>query len=254
MMKRIAFLLVLLSAFATKSFADADPVFVKRFRNLMQLVRQDNAAELAKLVHYPLERPYPLPAIKNQADFVRYYPTLFDRQFKQLLSAYNDTDVMAHNDAYGLVGGRFSGEIWMDDKGKVITINYTSAKEKANVQAMVQQIKAGMHSSVRDWDENVIYARSEKLLVRVDRTSKGLRYVCWTRGKTMKDPPDLVLYDGVEEAQGSMGGWTWTFKNKDWTYIVDQADMCDEPSQCGLFLELLNKDVRNSRIKLRSLR
>jgi hypothetical protein len=50
-----------------------------------------------------------------------------------------------------------------------------------------------------------------------------------------------------------MGGWTWTFANGDWTYLVDQADMCDEPKDCGLFLKLFFKDELKTKIKLKQL-
>ncbi len=63
-----------------------------------------------------------------------------------------------------------------------------------------------MYPAVSSWNENVLVAKSEKLLIRVDRTDKGLRYVCWSNNQTIKDSPDIVLYEGVEDAQG-YNGW-----------------------------------------------
>ena len=111
-----------------------------------------------------------------------------------------------------------------------------------------------MNSSVNEWNENIVVGKSEKLLIRVDRTDKGLRYVCWSNGRTIKHTPNIVLYNGVEEAQGTMGGWTWTFKNDDWTYIVDDAELCEEVENCGLFLELLFKDHLKSKTKMTEIK
>jgi hypothetical protein len=213
-------------------------------------MESDNSKELSKLIDYPLERQNPLPDIKSPNDFINYYSTLFDSSFKKLLNQYNDSDIFEHNGGYGLVGGGFAGEIWIDEDGKISTINYSSKEEQKAKQSLIDKIKKEMYPTVSSWDENILVAKSEKLLIRLDRTDKGLRYVCWSKGRTIKDSPDIILYDGIEEAQGTMGGWTWTFKNGDWTYIVDDAEMCDEPKNCGLFLQLLFKDELKSNIKL----
>jgi hypothetical protein len=253
-MKKQLLLLTALLAMAVHCLADAEPVFVKRFRYVVQLIKADNARELSKWVRYPLQRSYPLPPVKNATEFIAYYPVLFDKPLKKLLAQYDDTDVMARNGSYGLVGGPFSGEIWMNDDGKITTVNYSSAQEQQNRQALIAKERQQMHPSVRNWEENVVYARSEKLLVRVDRTAGGLRYACWGKGKTMKDAPDIMLHNGTEDAQGTMGGWIWTWTNNGWTYVVDEADMCADPKDCGLYLELQYGGKTKSRTKLKSLR
>jgi hypothetical protein len=240
-----------LSNFARASF---DSSMIKRFRKIVRLIETDNAKELSKLVQYPLKRTNPLPDIHNAGEFITYYPILFDNAFKQMLKAYDDSVIFEHHNAYGLVGGSFSGEIWIDEDGKVSTVNYSSAEEQKRRHGLTEKIKKETYGSVNTWDENVVVARSEKLLIRVDRTDKGLRYVCWGKGKTQKDPPDIVLYNGTEEAQGTQGGWTWTFKNGNWTYIVDDAELCEEASLCGFFLELQFKEQVKSRTKLKEIK
>ena len=236
------------------SFAHVDSSMILRFRKIVQLIKSDNAKGLAKLVKYPLNRENPLPAIKNAAEFITYYPVLFDAAFKKMLQQYADSIVFEHHDAYGLVGGGFTGEIWINENGKISTINYSSKKEQALKTAAVSKIKAGMHPSVKNWENNILVAKSDKLLIRVDYTNNGIRYACWSKGKTYADIPDLILYNGKEEAQGTMGGFTWTFINKEWTYIVDQADICDIPENCGLFLELLLNGVTQQRIKMKEIK
>ena len=253
-MKTVTILILAFLFVANNSYASIDLIIIKRFRQIIKLVESDNPKELSKLIDYPLKRENPLPDIKNANDFIAYYPTIFDSSFKRLLKQYNDSVIFEHNDAYGLVGGNFTGEIWIDENGKISSINYSSKDEQKTKRILINKIKKEIYPAVNTWDENVIVAKSEKLLIRVDRTNKGLRYVCWAKGKTVRDQPDIILYNGIEEAQGTMGGWTWTFKNGDWTYIVDDAEMCDDPKNCGLFLKLLFKDKSKSTIKLNEIK
>ena len=44
----------------------------------LDLLRNNDAAGLAKLVHYPLSRGNPIPNVENEADFIRRYDTLLD--------------------------------------------------------------------------------------------------------------------------------------------------------------------------------
>jgi hypothetical protein len=249
-MKTGLLFLVAILLFKNRCEASADTAAVKQFRHIIQLIESDNVTELSKLIVYPLRRENPLPDIKNSDDFVAHYQLLFDDSLKNLLKRYDDSDVFEHQDSYGLVGGGFTGEIWIDEDGKISAINYSSKEEQKAKQILVDKIKKEMYPTVNSWDENVLVAQSKKLLIRVDRTDKGLRYVCWSNRRTIKDSPDIVLYKGIDEAKGTQGGWTWTFKNGDWTYIVDDAELYEETKDCGLFLELLFKGELKSKTKL----
>ncbi len=111
--------------------ASVDTSIVKRFRQIIKLIESDNATELSKLISYPLKRENPLPDIKNSTDFISNYKLLFDSSFKNLLKQYNDSNIFEHNFSYGLVGGNFSGEIWIDENGEISAINYSSKEEQS---------------------------------------------------------------------------------------------------------------------------
>ncbi|MBI1781360.1 MAG: hypothetical protein HYR66_08315 [Sphingobacteriales bacterium] len=240
-------LLIIISIFCTAQTPD---YIVKRFKLIVALIQKGNTSELSKLIQYPLKREYPLADISTSKDFISKFDTLFDADFKQLLKTYNDSVILTQYASYGLVGGDFSGEIWINEKGKVITVNYSSAKEQELKNKLIADIKSKMHPSVRDWDYNVLVAKSKNLLIRIDETKNGLRYISWGKGKNTSDLPDLILYKGVAQQQGTEGGFTWTFKNNDWTYVVDQADICETPVYCGLFLRLLFKEEEKQIIRL----
>src|SRR4051812_23326390 len=98
----------------------------KKFQRIVNLIRADNFIELSDLVNYPLYRENPIPVITTKKEFVSRAASIFDSAFKSKLGNYNDSIVFEHNGAYGLVGGQFEGDIWVDDYGKIISINYQS--------------------------------------------------------------------------------------------------------------------------------
>ncbi|XZF15178.1 hypothetical protein ACTHGU_03505 [Chitinophagaceae bacterium MMS25-I14] len=249
-------LFILLSFVPCSSFAqDQVPTnIVKSYHHIIALIHTDKAAELSKLVAYPLNRSNPIPAIRSAKEFIAQYPSIFDDAFKTKLAQFNDSDIFEHHDSYGLVGGPFNGDIWMNDKGRIETINYISAAEAQLQKTLETKEKQNIHTSVGDFESNILVCRSEKLTIRLDNTAKnGIRYACWSKGNSMSAQPDIILYNGVEEAQGTQGGWTWTFKKGDWTYVVNDAEMCDDPKNCGYFLELYQKGVLKSSVKLKKV-
>lgn len=234
----------------TSHAQDADPKVLAHFRSLIQLILTDNVKELSKRITYPLERQNPLPNINNAEEFIRKYPLLFDSAFKEMLRTYDDSDVFEHNFIYGLVGGKFTGDIWMYEDGTIAGLNYSSSAEQAIRSKLKERLKAVMHSSVREWDENIISARSPKLLIRVDRIGDSYRYACWSNGKTLSDQPDIIINNGKVEQQGTMGGWKWIFKNAGWTYTIDDVELGDDDTDFGYFLELEHKGKLISTTKL----
>ena len=48
--------------------------------------KKGNLPAIANLFVYPIERPYPLPPIKDSAEFVQYGKIIFDDSIRQVLS------------------------------------------------------------------------------------------------------------------------------------------------------------------------
>lgn len=248
-MKKLIFLISLLTVLHNCKAA-TPPTIIKRFRLIVKLIKEDKIVELADLVEYPLKRENPLPNLKNANEFIAYKKILFDKDLISKIQHFNDSDIFEHNGVYGLVGGPFDGDIWIDENGKITGFNHSSAMEAKLRVTLTKKIQSQTYPTVNKWISNVVVCKSEKLLIRIDRTIKGLRYVSWSKGHSINDKPDLILFNGVEDAQGTQGGRTWTFLNGDWTYIIDDAEMCQTPKECGYFLELLYKGVEKSRVPL----
>ena len=254
-MKKLIALIPVLFFWYFSCFADEIPSSIlTRYKQIVTIVKENNPGKLAALVEYPLRRENPLPDIKNPKAFTAYYTTIFDEAFRKKLEKYSDNYVVEHNGSYGLVGDVFAGDIWLNDEGRIMAINYLSAEESRLKDVVSAKIKSRIHPSVREWKENVRVGKSNNLTIRVDRTEKGLRYVSWSKGHSMAEKPDLILFNGIEEAQGTMGGWSWTFKNGDWTYVVDDVEMCETEDRCGLFLRIYFNNTEKNTIRLREIK
>lgn len=252
-MKKILFVSVFLFM-ASVCKADVPKAIIKRYRLIISLIKENKVNELASLINYPLIRQNPLKDIANEKEFIAYYPILIDNAFKRELTLYADSDIFEHHGQYGLVGGPFSGDIWLYEDGNIAAINYSSYHEKKLQDQLTKKIQSEIYPGVNSWKTNILVCKSKNLLIRIDETNKGLRYICWSNGHPISSKPDLVLYNGIEEAQGTMGGWTWTFKNGDWTYIIDDVEICETEDKCGFFLRLIFKDSDKKAVRLKEIK
>jgi len=251
MKKSILILSLLINTFI--GLGQVPKSIVKKFQTVIEFIKENNATELSKFVEYPIIREYPIPTIRNKSEFISYFPNLFDKEFIDKLKKFSEKSIFSKNESYGLVGENFSGEIWINENGYITTINYSSPQEKNLKSELIKKEKATIHPSIRQWNENVLIAKSDKLLIRIDQTDKGLRYACWSKGHQMSEAPDLILLNGTEERQGTMGGWTWIFKNKEWEYVIEDVEICGDPEECGLIFSLFFNSALKQSTHLKSI-
>jgi hypothetical protein len=246
-MKRLLSLLSILLIFSVAGFPQQPRDGQKYFKRIFDLVRLDSVAELASLVHYPLKRPNPVPDIRSADEFIRYYPTLFDSAFRELLAHCDTSKIWGNWQGFTI----FDGKMWIDDEGSIIEVHYSSPKEKVLRDSLTSAIQRKTHPSVNRWDENIYVLDAKRFLLRVDRTGTEVRYASWKKGKAFSDKPDLVLTNGTWKPQGSAGGITYFFRSGMWQYIVDDVYMCEsyKPEKCGVFLELRFRGQTKFRIK-----
>lgn len=91
-------------------------------------------------------------------------------------------------------------------------------------------------------------------MIRLDYTKNGIRYVCWNHNGPISKKPDLILYNGLEETEGEMGGTMWTFTNRKWKYIVNDVEMAETVSEEGLFLEIYYREILKNKIRLKEIK
>lgn len=232
-MKYPIILLLLLGSISLN--AQNNPGCLNQYRKIASLIINDKAKELSGLLVYPIKRSNPLPDIKSKEEFIKLFPSLFDRSFKTQLQKITEEDLIDRNNGCGL----FAGDLWINEEGKIIAINYESVAEQQRYNDILHKVKKTIHPSLSNFNSNILVWRSGKLTVRVDEVNGNFRYAAWSKGKPMSALPDMVLNNGVQEFQGTAGGVTYTFRNNDWTYIVDQVDLCETEENCGKFIRIL---------------
>lgn len=116
---------------------------------------------------------------------------------------------------------------------------FTQTLKNETNKSLEERVLASGHNSKNKF---VLICKSKGLIIRIDEFEDAYRYCSWSKGKSMSSIPDLIIYNGVVEKQGTMGGYTWTFKNKEWTYVVNQVDLCETAPECGIFFELYLND------------
>jgi len=172
---------------------------------------------VSNLVHYPLEREYPLPPVKNKQDFLDRYEELFDSKLQQEIINSNPlTDwsdmgwngIMLHN-----------GILWLDCDGKLISLNYQSDKEKRMREKIIEAERETLHESVQTYEQSILIMETSTDRIRIDDLGNGnYRYASWKLDSKMNDKPDLILTNGSFYADGSGGNHAYIFTNGDFKY------------------------------------
>ncbi|MCD2423082.1 hypothetical protein LQ567_09935 [Niabella pedocola] len=185
-----------------------------------KLIRAASAGDkrqIAAMVVYPLRRTYPLSDVKNKAEMLARFDTIFDGELLRRIAR-------SKTDDWSVVGWRGlmldNGALWMDDAGGITAINYQSEKEKVLLERAIQKDKQQLPSSLQQLATPLYRIITKHYRIRIDELAGGQwRYACWSLKSAKKDA-DLVLYNGVFEAQGSGGNHTITFANGLYRYVV----------------------------------
>jgi len=105
-----------------------------------------------------------------------------------------------------------------------------------------------------DVKRNVIHCDNKKFTIKIDRLKNGeLRYLSWNKPKTISEEPDLILYDGKVEQQGSGGGYHYFFTNGDWRYTIENNLMGETAESIGIFLKLFKNEKKKLSTKMTDL-
>lgn len=172
---------------------------------------------IATLISYPLNRETPIPSIKNEAELIEQFDQIFDKELIDVIAS-SDRD----ND-WSQVGWRgimlLSGIVWLDDNGKIKSINYQTSKEKMLKNNLIEQQKQTLHSSVSVFYEPVLEWKTTKFHIRIDDLGDyNYRYTSWDVNKKTTEKPDLVLLKGEIVFEGSGGNHHYSFTNGQYVY------------------------------------
>lgn len=186
-------------------------------RAFLQAIASGDAERVAGFVRTPLDRPHPLPPVRDAADFVA--------RFDELLPASLRAELLRSTaDDWARVGWRGTmfdnGRLWIDDDGELWASNEHSPLERRRRLELIARDRASLHEDLRAFDEPVLRWRTSRYRVRVDRMADGaLRYASWRRDAPMAARPDLVLSDGEHQVEGTARNETYRWQNGKTHYV-----------------------------------
>lgn len=168
-------------------------------------IGDSDSTSFARIVRYPLERPYPLPNIENASQMQAYYATLVDDSLRRVIATGKWTE-------YGWRGWSINdGEyIWLDGDS-IYDIPYTSAAEQIERAHLTEAEIASLHPSLKGGWQPVICYMSDSHLMRIDCSPKEVyRLAVYSPDALPGDLPEQVLYGNIDR-EGTMLGATYTF-------------------------------------------
>lgn len=203
----------------------------------VQCIANGDAAGFATHCYYPIERPYPLPAIHNANEMVAYFDVLFDTPMRIRCKAASHLDW----DCLGWRGQCFkNGELWdYGYMGYVTRIGYCSPREQALQNKRVQEELASLHPSLRvGYKPMTCFRCNDGTVVRIDQNEDDFRMACYWPGTDLRGEPSLVL-TGLLEPMGSMGLRFITFSGRgyeaEWNEAGAEGDLPEGEEWTPLF-------------------
>lgn len=221
---------------------------------ILEAIANGDKQLFAKMVSYPLCRQYPLHDVENEQQMVRYFDTLFDKQFRQQIAKLD-------SNSWDNVGWRgwmiLDGEIW--DVDPRIVVNYSSPLEQRYAEYLKKKDMARLHSSLRgNWEPYCCYHLDgagfpsfEYSFARVDvstdhnsETEPSFRVAIFKKGTKASDAPAIVLL-GERTIEGSMHLETLYFKSDRYTVIIVPEDVVEGKSYCSIYDRVGRKVARH---------
>ena len=227
---------------------------LKKVDTFVSYLKAEDIVALAKQVNYPLKRTYPIPDIKNESEFILYFPTLFDSTFCASINneKFSEANIIVRWDGIGIMHGL----LWLNPEGKLLAVNYSSTAEKHLLASLNNAEKRKIHSSVNQWAEVRYYCKSSAgHTIKIDQLKDGTyRYASWNEGKSTTEKPDLVIQNGDLIYDGSAGNHYINFLKGDWTYRIFFMKVGPSFQSLGLSLILEQNGIEKARYKCSPIR
>jgi hypothetical protein len=230
------FLFVSSSSFAQQISDEfkADEVAAIKFQ---QALKSDDKKAVANLIYYPLEREYPLSPIKTPEDFIAHWDEYFDTNIIKDI-------ITAKPEQIGWRGVQLvNGLVWFKD-AKVFKIQYrTSEFEKIFGEAKEKEGQS-INSEARGYTTLLLSCQTKSKHIRVQKHNDVIRYFVWKKGESLTEKPELNLV-GDYLPDGNGGNGHYTFKNHDYSYLVEDFVLCEDPV-CHKNLVILKNETEIS--------
>jgi hypothetical protein len=217
MKNRILYFAILIFCGQLTFSQDLKPEYQKFVKSFIANVKSNNKEGVAAFISFPMGREYPIPAVKNKADFIKRYDQIFDSTLKNEIIKSNPAKDWAEMGWRGIMLNQ--GTLWIDTDGKLITINYQSQAEKDLKNKLIASEKGKLHPSIAKFKAPEYILETSKFRIRIDDLGNdNYRYASWSIKKSMSDKPDLVITKGKWISDGSGGNSHFDFKKDAYLY------------------------------------
>lgn len=222
-------ILILFLFFYFTSNSQVKPENITYISKFIKLVKQNDIEGISKLIRFPLNREYPIPAVKTKSEFVKRFNEIFDNQLKNEIISSTIKDNWSEVGWRGIMLNQ--GTIWLDYDGSLIAVNYQSKYEKDLLSRKTNSQKKKLHGSIKIFSKSILELETEKYNIRIDEISESIyRYSAWSKDKQSTDKPSLIIQNGKVEFEGSGGNHKYIFTNNEYTYECSVIVMGEEDS------------------------
>ncbi|MBV1870869.1 MAG: hypothetical protein KUG76_08160 [Gammaproteobacteria bacterium] len=187
---------------------------------LVEAVKKANHKEISNLVSYPLRREYPIPQVRSKHEFIKRFDEIFD---DKIISMIVNSNIEKDWSAVGWRGVMLNqGELWLDYEGKITAINYQSENEIYIKKQLIENQRQSLHQSLISYVKPILEWETSRYHIRIDELDNNeYRYASWAIGNNRNKKPDLILFNGKKEFQGSGGNHSYIFSNGQYLYKCD---------------------------------
>lgn len=217
MKKPLITILLLTLHFLTALGQDENQENQKAIADFIACVKTQDKEALSGKVAFPLRREYPLPPIRNKQEFLNRYNEVFDDTLINMIVTSEPARDWSKMGWRGLM--LRNGQLWLDENGKLIAINYQSAAERKRRVLLVDKEKKQIHPSIKEFERPACLLTTSKFRIRIDDMGNGnYRYASWSLKNRQNDKPDLIIENGQFIPEGTGGNHRYEFKNDGYIY------------------------------------
>lgn len=248
-MKKLIYIALLVFSVHNAVGQDLKPEYQKFIKTFIENVKNNKKEAVANIIRYPLNRDSPIPAVKNKADFLKRYDQIFDTDLKNEIIKSNPAKDWSQVGWRGIMLNQ--GSIWIDEDGRLITINHQSKYEEDLKNKLIKSDKTKVHSSIAKFKEPVYILETSKFRIRIDDLgNNSYRYASWSIKQKMTEKPDLIITNGKWIQDGSGGNHHIEFKKGNYVYDCDIIVLGEKDSPPARLIitqsgkEILNQDAK----------
>ena len=186
---------------------------------------------VAAAMHYPMEREYPLMPIMSEKEFIDHYEEFIDAPFIESVKSAEWKRIGWRGICCG------SGILWgdVDDNGEFYAYSYWLNQKGQRVwKEAVERQRKKLYPGLKAFKEPVFMFKTAKYIIRVDlMTDDTYRYASWRQDNVISSKPDLIIYGGVLNVEGTLHEKYYSFTNGDYEYEIGPGS-CSQNSDFEL--------------------